>query len=64
MRGGCVSSFLCIEKSVENLATLQVELVENEHSKNGSSSYYRLCAMAGTKLKNYSPKISLWTIAS
>ena len=44
IRGGRVSRFLCIEKSGEKLAvpaktwyTLQGELVENEHSKNGSS---------------------------
>ena len=42
MCSGRVSRFLCIEKSGEKyllkLGTLQGELVENKHSKNGSSS--------------------------
>ena len=52
MRGGRVPRFLSIEKSSEKLsvpAKTQEELVESEHSKNGSNSKYCSWAMASTR---------------
>ena len=50
MCGGRVARFLSIEKKyLLKFGTLQEELVENEHSKNGSSGKYCSWAMASTR---------------